>query len=201
MIEKNAITSTVIQDMLARRWSTRAFDASRPVTKEQQLALLEAARWAPSCHGDEPWRYLIWDKTADPAGWQKAYDCLSQANKKWVINVPLLMLSCAGTTFRHNGKPNRFAQHDVGMASMSLSLQAMALGLATHQMAGFDADQARASFAIPPEYTPMAMIAVGYQTDPSVLPADVQVKELAARKRLSLDECFYSAAWGKSYKG
>jgi len=201
MLEKRAVTSAAIEEMLARRWSTRAFDATRPVTREQQLALLEAARWAPSCHNDEPWRYLIWKKDTDPTGWQQAYECLSQANRKWVANVPLLMLSCAGSIFGHNGKPNRFAQHDVGMASMSLCLQAMALGLATHQMAGFDAEQARAAFVIPAEYTPMAMIAVGYQADASVLPADVQVKEMSLRKRKPLNECFYSTVWGKPYTG
>ncbi len=201
MLEKKAVTSVAIEEILARRWSTRAFDASRPVTREQQLALLEAARWAPSCHGDEPWRYLIWDKGADPAGWEQAYDCLSEQNRKWVSNAPLLMLSCAGRIFGHNGKPNRFAQHDVGMASMSLCVQAIALGLVTHQMAGFDAEKARTAFAIPSDYTPMAMIAVGYQADASVLPADVKVKELTPRKRKPLHECFYSTKWGKPYPG
>ena len=201
MLEKKALTSVAIHDSLAQRWSPRAFNATRPVTREQQLALLEAARWSPSCHNDEPWRYLIWDKTTDPEGWQKAYDCLSGANRKWVVNVPLLMLSCAGSTYAHNGKPNRFAQHDVGLASMSLCMQAHALGLAMHQMAGFDADQARAAFAIPPEYTPMAMIAIGYQADPGVLPDDVKVKELAPRKRKPLAESFYAGKWDQPYKG
>jgi hypothetical protein len=48
--------------LLARRWSPRAYDANRPVTRSQLLALIEAGRWAPSCNGDEPWRYLIWDR-------------------------------------------------------------------------------------------------------------------------------------------
>jgi nitroreductase len=201
MLEKKAVTNVAIEEILARRWSTRAFDASRPVTREQQLALLEAARWAPSCHGDEPWRYLIWEKSADPVGWKQAYDCLSEQNRKWVPNAPLLLLSCAGSVFRHNGKPNRWAQHDVGLASMSLCMQAAAFGLATHQMGGFDAEQARAAFAIPPDYTPMAMIAVGYQADASILPDDLRAKELTPRKRKPLQECFYSTTWGKPYPG
>lgn len=201
MLEKKAITQTPIHDLLGKRWSTRAFDASRPVTREQLATLLEAARWAPSCNGDEPWRYLIWDKAAEPAGWQKAFDCLSAGNQAWVKNVPLLMLSCAGSTFGHNGKPNRWTQHDTGAASVSLALQAVALGLAAHQMGGFDADKARAAFAIPAEYTPMAMIAVGYQADPSILPDDVKAKELTPRKRKPLGECFYTGGWGKPYSG
>ena len=201
MLEKKAITQTAIHDLLARRWSTRAFDASKPVAREQLASLLEAARWAPSCNGDEPWRYLIWDKGADPGGWQKAFDCLSVNNQAWVKNVPLLMLSCAGSIFGHTGKPNRWTQHDTGAASLSLVLQAVALGLAVHQMGGFDADKARAAFAIPADYTPMAMIAVGYQADASILPDEVKAKELTPRKRKPLSECFFVGGWGKPYAG
>src|SRR5688572_33019387 len=66
MQKRPATTSKPIHELLARRWSTRAFDASRPVSREQLITLLEAGRWAPSCNGDEPWRYLIWDRKRDP---------------------------------------------------------------------------------------------------------------------------------------
>lgn len=199
MLEKKAVTQTPIHELLERRWSPRAYDKSKPVSRAQILALLEAARWAPSCNGDEPWRYLLWNRADDEAGWQKAFDVLSEGNKKWCSNVPLLMLSCAGSVFGHSGKPNRHGQHDTGMASLSLSLQAVTLGLIAHQMGGFDSDKARAAFAIPAEYTPMAMIAVGYQADPSVLPEDIKAKELAPRKRKPIGECFFAGGWGKAF--
>jgi len=195
MLEKKAVTSVAINDLIARRWSPRAFDAARPLTREALVALLEAARWAPSCNGDEPWRFLIWDRITDPAGWQQAYDCLAEGNRKWAVNAPVLMLSCAGSLFGHNGKPNRFAQYDTGMATMSLCVQAVALGLAVHQMGGFDAEKARTTFAIPAEYMPMAMIAAGYQAEASSLPEGLKVKELAPRKRKPLAECFFSGKW------
>jgi nitroreductase len=56
MFDKPAQTSVPIHDALARRWSGRAYDARRPVSRDQLLALFEAARWAPSCYGDQPWR-------------------------------------------------------------------------------------------------------------------------------------------------
>ena len=197
MQDRLAQTSKPIHDLLARRWSPRAFDANRPVSRDQLRTLLEAGRWAPSCNGDEPWRYLIWDKGRDAAGWQKAYDCLSENNKKWVKNVPLLMLSCAGSTFEATGKPNRWTQHDSGAASVSMALQAVALGLIIHQMGGWDVEKARAAFAIPPEYTPMAMIAVGYQASPDVLDDETKAKELRPRGRKPLAERFYEGGWGK----
>jgi len=197
MLDRPAPTNIAIHDLLKRRWSPRAFDPNRPVTREQLKVLLEAGRWAPSCNGDEPWRYLIWDKGRDPQGWQKAYDCLNENNKKWVKNVPLLMLSCAGSAFEATGKPNRWTQHDTGAASVSMALQAGAMGLVIHQMGGWDADKARAAFAIPPEYTPMAMIAVGYQASPDILDEETKAKEMRPRGRKPVVERFYEGGWGK----
>jgi nitroreductase len=198
MSDRIAKTSRPIHELLARRWSTRAFDASKPVSRDQLTTVLEAGRWAPSCNGDEPWRYLIWDRKRDPEGFNKAFECLSENNRKWVKNVPVLMLSCAGSNFEATGKPNRWTHHDVGAASVSMALQAEAMGLMVHQMGGFDADKARAAFAIPADYTPMAMIAVGYQAaTPDVLDDETKAKELRPRGRKPLAERFYEGGWGK----
>jgi nitroreductase len=198
MSDRKAITSVPIHELLARRWSPRAYDAARPVSREHLAALLEAARWAPSCNGDEPWRYLVWDRTRDPQGWQKAFECLQDTNRKWVKNVPLLLLSCAGSNFASSGKPNRWTQHDTGAASVCLALQAITLGLVAHQMGGFDPEQARASFDIPAEDTPMAFIAVGYQaSSPDILDEETKKKELRPRARKPLSERFFEGGWGK----
>lgn len=197
MLEKPAATSVPIHELMTRRWSPRAFDANKPVSRAQLAALLEAARWAPSCNGVEPWRFLVWDRTRDPEGFQRAFDCLSESNKRWVQNVPLLLLSIASPDPLSGGRPNRFTQHDTGMASVSLVLQAVALGLAAHQMAGFDAEKARAAFAIPADCTPMAMIAIGHQASPEVLDEENKKKELAARARKPLVERFFEGGWGK----
>lgn len=198
MEERRAETATPIDDLLARRWSPRAYDVTREVTRPQLASLLEAARWAPSCNGDQPTRYLIWERRRDPQGWQAAFDCLSENNRKWVKNVPLLMLSCAGSVFAHNGKPNRYGSHDTGAASLSLALQGTALGLAIHQMGGFDAARAREIFGIPEEYTPMAVIAIGYQAPADVLDEETRAKELKARSRKPLEALVFEGGWGRA---
>ena len=197
MQERKADTSVPIEDLLAKRWSTRAYDVERPVSRGELRALLEAARWAPSCNGDEPWRYLIFDRKRDPEGWQKAFDCLSENNRKWVKNAPVLMLSCAGSVFGHSGKPNRYGPHDTGAASACLALQGAAMGLAVHQMGGFDAQKAREAFSIPEGYTPMAMIAVGHPAAADVLDEETRAKELKPRSRNALDTRFFEGGWGK----
>lgn len=197
MQDRKAVTAVPINDLLARRWSSRAFDVQRGVTPEQVGALVEAARWAPSCFGAEPWRFLQWNRATDAAGWQQAFDCLSDNNRKWVKNVPLLFLVCAGATFEHNGKPNRWSQYDAGAAALALVLEATAQGLMAHQMGGFDIAKVRAAFAIPEDFMPMAMIAVGYQAEPEIIDdEETRQKELKPRARKPLAERFYGGKWG-----
>lgn len=197
MQHKLATTSVKIHDIIQARWSPRAFDADKPVSHENLLALLEAARWAASCFNDQPWRFVVCDKSTDAQSWENAFAILAEKNKLWAKNAPVLMLSVAMTNFNHNGNPNRWSMYDTGAAAACLSLQATALGLVVHQMGGFDAEKARAVFNLPADCTPMAMMAVGYQADVEVLDEDFKAMELSARSRATLQERFYAGQWGK----
>ena len=200
MAVKLAQTQVVINAILAQRWSGRAFDPLKPVTRAQIVAILEAARWAASCYNDQPWRFFVWDRNRNAANWQKAFDCLGEWNQKWVINAPVLMLSCAGSIFEKTGKPNRWGQHDTGAAAQNLYLQATELGLVAHPMGGFDAEQARAKFNIPAPYTCMAMIAVGHPAAPESLDGEYHDLEIAPRERKPLTEIFFDDSWGVPVK-
>lgn len=197
MKNKFAATQVPVHDLIARRWSCRAFDASRAVAREQILALLEAARWAPSCFGDEPWRFVVWDRNNDAPTWHEAFDCLVEWNRNWVRNAPVLMLATANSVFRKNGRPNAWGQYDTGAASENLCIQAVAMGLMAHQMGGFDADKIRQVAAVPEQYACMAMIAVGYQTEADILDEELKELELAPRARVPLAEHFFEGGWGK----
>ncbi|MFM8445619.1 MAG: nitroreductase family protein [Methylococcus sp.] len=196
MFEKKALTATPILEPLARRWSGRAYDPDRPVEHEKFMALLEAARWAPSCFGYQPWRLLIWNRDEGFEQWQKAFECLSESNQSWAGQAPLLMLACADTEFA-DGRPNRWSQYDTGAAIMSLSVQATALGLMIHQMGGFDAVMIREVFAIPETFDCLAMITVGYQLPEESIPEILREREYAARSRRELADTFYLDAWGQ----
>lgn len=199
MNDKPALTSVKVHEIIQNRWSPRAFDADRGISDAQLAALLEAARWAPSCFNEQPWRYLIWIKSKDETGWQSALSTLSEKNRQWAKNAPVLMLSVANQNFSHNGKPNRWAMYDTGAASLSLCLQATALGLAVHQMGGFDAMKSRELFHIPEEYLPMSMMAVGYQADAEILDNQFIQAELADRSRSPLSEQFYLGQWDNGF--
>ncbi|HSE97566.1 MAG TPA: nitroreductase family protein [Blastocatellia bacterium] len=193
--EKPADTTHEISGIMKRRWSPRAFEEGRAVEREKVLQLLEAARWAPSCFNEQPWRYLVFDGS-DPDAMQRAHACLSEGNA-WALKAPVLMLSVARDNFTRNEKPNRTAEHDVGLASENLVLQAVELGLAAHQMAGFDVERARAEFNIPEGFTILAMIAIGYpyHGEPEDLPGALREKEFARRSRKPLSEIAFAGNW------
>lgn len=200
MIPKTLDLSAPIMTAFAQRYSGVCFDPDRPLSDEQLLSLAEAARWAPSCFGDQPWRYLICDRHRDPEAWQRAWDCLAEGNQPWCRLAPVLLITCADTRFTRNDKPNRFGGHDTGAASFGLCLQAASMGLMTHQMGGFDTDKARASFAIPERFEPMAMMALGYQLPEERLPEEFRNRELAPRQRNPLEQHFFLGNWGKGLK-
>jgi nitroreductase len=196
-MKKPAITQVAIDPTISERWSGRAYDASKPITQQQTLALLEAARWAPSCMGDQPWRILVWNKGVDAKAWQQAFDCLAEGNQSWVKDAPFLCLICADTLFTKNGQPNRWAEYDTGAAALNLSLQASSMGLSAHQLGGFSADKARAVFNIPEKFTLMAMISVGYLLDIERVTPDLLARENAPRSRRDLGALFFDGAWDK----
>jgi nitroreductase len=167
------------------------------VEPEKLRVLLEAVRWAPSCFNEQPWRYLVFD-TRDAAALESARSCLVEGNA-WARKAPVLLLSVAKENFSHSEKPNRHGQHDVGLASENLVLQATELGLVSHQMAGFDAQKARELFQIPVGYTPMAMIVLGYPGKVEDLPDELQKRETAPRTRKPIEEWAFDGRWGDPY--
>ncbi len=197
MFYKKIDTHEKIDDLLAKRWSGRAYDANRSVSHKHIISLLEAARWAPSCFGDEPWRFIVCDKTTNPDAWDKAYSCLAEGNQGWAVNAPVLILVLANTLFSHNEQPNRWAGYDTGAASMSICIQATSLGLMVHQMGGYDTKKAAELFSILEQYTSMAMMSVGYQLAKEDMSAEVMERESSERQRNPFSDQFYDGEWGK----
>jgi nitroreductase len=168
------------------------------VEPEKLRSLFEAARWAPSSSNEQPWQFVVGTK-ADPPAYDRLLACLKENNKKWAFRAPVLLLSVARMNFEEDGTPNRHAWHDTGMAALSLSLQATAMGLVAHQMAGFDREMARVELKIPAGYEPVAMIAVGYPGDPAELPDYLREREFKPRERKSITQFVSDGTWATSY--
>ncbi len=195
-MEKPAETGHPIHELLARRWSPHAF-AERAVEREKLLSLLEAARWAPSSYNEQPWAFLV--ATKDNAEeYERLLSCLVEGNQAWAKTAPVLMLSVAKLNFDRGGRPNPHAWHDVGLAAMSLVVQAMAHDLFVHQMAGIVPDKARELYRIPEGWAPVAGLALGYYGDAKSLPDRLRQRETAPRSRKPLESFVFTGGWGKA---
>jgi nitroreductase len=193
-MEKPAPTEFPIHELLRDRWSPRAF-SERMVEPEKLHSVVEAARWAPSSNNEQPWSIVMATKQ-DPDSYARLLNCLKEGNKKWAFRAPVLMLSVARMNFEDDGTSNRHAFHDTGMAVLALALQATALGLIVHQMAGFDIEKARIDLKVPSGHEPVAMIALGYPGDVAVLPDYLKQRELAPRQRKFTRDFVFDGLWG-----
>ena len=173
------------------RWSPRAF-ADRDVSAKDLRTIFEAARWAPSSYNEQPWRFFVGHGGSET--YNKILDALVPFNHDWAKSAPVLVLGVAKTRFSHNDSPNNYAGHDLGAAMALMAVQATALGLAAHQMAGFDWAKARESFAIPDSYAMGSVMAIGYHGELADLEEKFQAQEQAPRSRKPLSEIVL-AAW------
>jgi nitroreductase len=194
-MDRRAPADHPVHELIARRYSPRAF-TEQDVTPAQVLSLLEAARWAASCSNEQPWRYIVAMRSQTEL-YEKLLGCLVEGNRVWAGKAPVLMLSVASGSFAGNGKPNAHAWHDLGQASANMALQAEALGLQIHQMAGFDRERARTVFAIPEGFEPVAAIAVGHPGDASLLPEKLRERETAPRQRRPVADFIHGGTWGE----
>ena len=197
-MEKPADTQFPIHDLLSRRWSPRAF-AERPVEPDKVQRLLEAARWASSCFNEQPWVFII-ATAGQPAEHRKLLNCFVEGNQVWAKQAPLLMITVAKLHFDHNGQSNRHAFHDVGLAVGNLVVQATAMDLVVHQMAGILPEIIRECYTLPAGYDPVTGLAIGYQGDLQALPNELREREQASRSRKALPVFVFSETWGQNPK-
>ena len=199
MAQQRMNVEAPINRLFAGRWSTRVFDSNRQLTDEQLARCLEAARWAPSCFGEQPWRFIVVSRIDHEDAWQALLESLAPKNRQWAKHAPLLIVAAAEPLFAHNGNANRWAEYDTGQALICLCLQAEAMGLATHQMGGFDADALKTGLGIPAQLHVMSVTALGYAADADNSDEELRVMEKAPRKRKALAEIVHTARWGESW--
>lgn len=195
-MKKPALVDYSVHELIRERWSPRAF-ADKPVEPDKLRSLLEAARWAPSSYNEQPWVFIVATKE-QPEQFEQMLGCLLPGNQVWAKAAAVLMISVAKLRFDRNATHNRTAYHDLGLAAAQLTLQATALGLAVHQMAGIHLDQTRETYGIPKDYDPVAGIAIGYPGDPDTLPEALREMERAPRQRKPLEALVFSGRWGEA---
>ncbi len=185
MFDQPAPARRPLHDLIRLRFSGRAFD-SKPIEREKLLACLEAACWAPSLSNEQSWSFVVGVK-GEGSAWQKIYDTLMKGNQVWNTPVPVLILACAKKK-TSKGEDYHHAWHDLGAACENLHLQAVALGLRTHPMAGFDPARAHESLGLSADVDAVTVISMGYPSSPDVLNEPQKSWEKAPRTRKAFED-------------
>lgn len=185
LITKIANTDFPIHNLIARRWSARAF-STKKVEKSKLLSILEAARWAPSSRNEQPWRYIVFTDD-NPVKLDKARSVLLEINN-YAKRAPILICAITKKIYSDTGIYNRLHFHDLGAANENMFLESFNQGLIMHEMGGFDRDKAKKVFNIPDEYEIGIMIAIGYQDSHEILPERYREKANSPRERKQLSE-------------
>ena len=178
---KTAQTEQPIHELLANRWSPRALNPNHTITTPELISLLEAARWAPSSMNKQPWRFLVARRGDE--NFARLEKTLKDTNSIWAPNASVFILVLADQT-----PLNSQVAFDLGLATSALTLQASAIDLHTHQMAGFDKELAIKELSISSDLSPVVVIAVGKVDNPTVLNDELRERELKPRSRKELSE-------------
>ncbi len=191
-----------LERAICERRSIRRY-APRPVPEALLRRLLEAARWAPSAHNRQPWRFaVITDEAARrhlaaAMGARLRADLATDGVPAEAIErdavrsyarltgAPALVLLCLTMAdmdrypdARRQGHEWTMAVQSVAMAGQNLLLAAHALGLGACWMCAplFCPETVRTALDLPPDWQPQGLITLGY-------PAESRQKE-----RRPLDE-------------
>lgn len=175
-----------IDKQFTDRWSPRAF-SDRPVTEEQVLTVLEAARWAPSASNLQPWRFFY--GVRGEAEFDTLLSLLVPFNEGWAKNAGALIFITSVTSF-DGSRQNITNSFDAGSAFMSLSLQAHSMGLIAHGMAGIEFAKVPLVLQLPENLKVEAAVAIGYQGEAATLPEALQKRETPSQ-RLPLNELVF----------
>jgi nitroreductase len=182
-----------IDPLFLDRWSPRAFDGSK-IPDADLMALLEAARWAPSAFNSQPWRFC-YAKRGDQH-WDRFLSLLIPWNQGWAHSASVLIYILSDSlpfTDKETGAPATSHTHsfDAGAAWACLALQATKMGYHAHGMSGIQMDLARASLQVPERYRIEAACAVGRIGDPATLDEKLRAREKPSGRKPVADFAFH----------
>jgi nitroreductase len=177
-----ADTSVEIHDLIAERRSPRSLDATATMGDQDLLAMLEAARWAPSANNLQPWRLIAGIR--DDSNFTSLLECLVPFNQSWSKRAAAF-IALAGTPTQADGKEIPTFMYDCGLAAAQLTIEAHHRGYVVHQMAGFDHEKAAALFD---GAVPIVIMAIGKQGPAEQLEGPAYDREIAPRTRRDLSE-------------
>jgi coenzyme F420-0:L-glutamate ligase/coenzyme F420-1:gamma-L-glutamate ligase len=174
--------------LLESRRSVRKYQA-RPVPRELIEQVLEAARWAPSPHGRQPWRFVVLTRQeakatlADRMGdtWRRQLQMDGQADeivalrmeksRQRILQAPVIIIPCLYLEDldrypdeRRQADEKTMAIQSIGAAIQNMLLMAYDLGLDTGWMCAplFCPEIVCEALDLDTRLIPQALITLGY---------------------------------------
>lgn len=181
----------LLSDWMRERRSIRHY-CPEPVPAGLIDRLLDAARFAPSAHNRQPWRFAVLDdaskaKLAAAMGERLRADRLAdgdaaddiardvERSRVRIVGAPVLITACCSLAdmdrypdARRAEAERTMAVQSTAMAVQNLLLLAHAEGLAGCWMCAplFCPDTVRAALDLPADWQPQALITLGYPAAP-----------------------------------
>jgi nitroreductase len=194
-VRKPSIVQTPLQALIVSRSSVRRYDP-RPVPDKLILAVIEAARLAPSASNSQPWRFVV---VKDPnAREELSRRCFSGifSRTRFAAGAPVIIALCAERAGMAEAakslKDGAMYQLDLGIAGEHMALRAAELGLGTCWIGWFNRRGARKALGAPRHVQVACLMAMGYPA------AGWHARE---KVRRPLDSMLWLDSWGARYPG
>ncbi len=231
VIKKNASIQTILRDrkidifrsdkgsslfvkILKNRRSYKFEFASENVDKKLIEKCIEIARWAPSAHNRQQWRYIIIEKGMVRENLinsmnQKLRSDLEKDGKlnsfinkkvnktrKDFMEAPYLILICLDTSELDNYSDTEQAQNEyiLGVQSISASATYLLLAFELKNLAAcwycaplFTKEIVKSTLKLPDSFIPMAFFTVGYPLKTSKAPKRKDLKKIIFELKMNKD--------------
>ena len=153
--------------LLTKNRSTRGYDASFKVRKDQLLSLVEAARLAPSAMNQQTLRYRL--VTEEEVHLVLPHICMGAALRE--LNLPLPGTEPNAFVVICSDKEGRFVDMDLGIATQTILLRAVEMGLNGICIAAFDKEKVREALQL--AVAPQLIIPIGRSAE------RIEIKDIA----------------------
>lgn len=164
----------VIDAIKARR-SIRRYKPE-PVSREDLLKLLEAARLAPSAGNRQPWRFIV---VMNP----ERRRSLASASQGFVADAYAVIVALG------DPKASRWFKQDPMIALEHIALEATELGLGTCWIGAFNEAEVKRILKVPEELSVIALMSIG-----------VPAEQPSARSRKPIEEIVFMEEYGNPFK-
>ncbi len=148
-------------ETVAKRRSVRSFQTDEPVSAEDEVRLLEAAREAPTAGNVQPARfYVVRDAEV------RAKLMAAALGQPWVGEAPLVIAVCADLAAHEKAYGRRgvelYSIQDTAAAVENILLAATALGLGSCWVGAFREGAVAEALELPSNLRPVALVPVGH---------------------------------------